>query len=223
MHLTQYQFKDPTLRVNALTHTSCANEMKSQNLKSNQRLEFLGDAVLSLVVCEFLYANYPHLNEGDMTKVRAYAVCEDALAQWGKQTNLGQMLYLGKGEDQTGGREKNSMVSDTVEAMLGAIYLDGGYEIVKDIILKELAQRIAKGLECMGSKDYKTSLQEFVQKKPGSHIGYETIDQSGPDHQRVYTVKVSVNSECMGSGKGNSKKEAEQQAARQALKTLQAL
>lgn len=208
-----YQFQTPGLLSQALTHSSYANEKHMKKGSDNERLEFLGDAVLEIVSSEFLYLNYPKLPEGDLTKMRASLVCEPTLAFCTRQLNLGDYLLLGKGEDMTGGRKRKSILSDALEAVIGAIYLDGGFASAKEFILKFILTDIEhKQL----FYDSKTILQELIQ---GRHeqLSYELIDESGPDHDKQFTVAVLVDGERVSEGEGHTKKAAEQQAAYQAL------
>ena len=211
-----YQFQTPGLLSQALTHSSYANEKHMKKGSDNERLEFLGDAVLEIVSSEFLYLNYPKLPEGDLTKMRASLVCEPTLAFCTRQLNLGDYLLLGKGEDMTGGRKRKSILSDALEAVIGAIYLDGGFASAKEFILKFILTDIEhKQL----FYDSKTILQEVVQ---GEHekLTYELISESGPDHNKSFTVEARVGSRVLGEGTGRTKKAAEQEAAYKALLML---
>lgn len=204
-----YRFRDITLLRTALTHSSYANE---RGIVCNERLEFLGDAVLGFVSANYLYLNYD-LPEGDLTRHRAARVCENALYTFAKELNIGAALYLGKGEDRTGGREKPSMLADAFEAVLAAVYLDGGLEEAKKIALRFVARHD----ELDESKDYKTILQEVTQRNPEEHVEYVLTGESGPAHDRRFTFEVRLNSNVIGRGKGKSKKTAEQMAAKEAL------
>ena len=208
-----YQFQTPGLLSQALTHSSYANEKHMKKGSDNERLEFLGDAVLEIVSSEFLYLNYPKLPEGDLTKMRASLVCEPTLAFCTRQLNLGDYLLLGKGEDMTGGRKRKSILSDALEAVIGAIYLDGGFASAKEFILKFILTDIEHKQVFYDSK---TILQELIQ---GRHeqLSYELIEESGPDHDKQFTVAVLVDGERVSVGEGHTKKAAEQQAAYQAL------
>lgn len=208
-----YEFKNKNLFTQALTHSSYANEHRLDHSRCNERLEFLGDAVLEIVTSEFLYRKYERLPEGDLTKIRASIVCEPTLAYCAGDIELGQYLYLGKGEDATGGRNRNSVVSDAMEALIGAIYLDGCFANAKEFIHRFILNDIEhKQL----FYDSKTILQELIQ---GRHeqLSYELIDESGPDHDKQFTVAVLVDGERVSEGEGHTKKAAEQQAAYQAL------
>lgn len=211
----KYKFNDVGLLKNALTHSSYANECQG-GLSSNERLEFLGDSVLSIVVSRFLYETYPKMPEGQLTKLRASLVCEKALYGFSKELQVGDFLLLGKGEEQTGGRNRVSILADAFEAVLAAMYLDGGYEVAKAHVLRFVTNEL-KNREDDDFKDYKTSLQEIVQRNPEERLFYVLIAESGPDHDKKFTVEVHLNSNVIGTGVGKSKKQAEQNAAKQAL------
>ena len=206
----QYTFKDKSLLNLALTHSSYANESKS-HIAYNERLEFLGDAVLQLVTSEKLYKENPHMPEGKMSKTRAALVCEDALANYSHKIDLGSFMFLGKGEENTGGRERPSILADAFEALIGAIFLDGGIAPAKKFILRFLND------SDLHLQDYKTLLQEIIQQNPGERLSYIVVKEEGPDHDKSFTVEVHLNSNPIGSGEGKSKKAAEQQAAKEAL------
>lgn len=212
-----YEFQDPSLYELARTHTSYANEAHT---KHNERLEFLGDSVLSLVISQYLFENYPQLPEGSLSRIRAEVVCERSLFQIARQLHLGDELLLGKGESQSGGRDRPSVVSDAFEAMLAAVFLDSGLESVKRVLLPLMEEKIKATAGRQDQRDYKTALQEHVQKTPGNHISYRLVKESGPDHDRTYTVSVYVNGVSVGKGQGRSKKQAEQMAAKTALCNL---
>ena len=214
-----YNFKNKSLLRQALTHSSYANEHKGSNIKHNERLEFLGDAVLSIVVAEYIYENCPDLPEGELTKLRSALVCEKALYKFGKMINLGSYLYLSKGEKNGGGADRPSIVSDAFEAVIAAIYLDGGMEPAKKHILRFVIPEI-KNQNKKPFKDYKTTLQEIVQKNPGERIDYKLVSESGPDHDKHFGLEVRLNINVIGKGGGRSKKEAEQNAAREALELM---
>lgn len=205
----------------ALTHTSYANECKNSAMLHNERLEFLGDAVLDLIVSEYLFRQFASLPEGELTKARAVIVCEPTLARCSADLGIGEYLFLGKGEAGSGGRERTSILADAFEAIIGAIYLDSGFENATSFVLKQLQTDLLLVARGEYVKDYKTLLQEVVQKKNDSKISYEIIDESGPDHHKMFRVAVVVNGVQMGIGLGKSKKEAEQLAAKQALIKLQ--
>ncbi len=214
----QYEFKNKQLLKNALTHSSYANENKS-SLGSNERLEFLGDSVLSIIVAEHIFKNYKNLPEGELTKIRAALVCESALYEFSEELHLGEFLLLGRGEMQNGGNRRPSILADAFEAVLAAIYLDGGIEPAKAHVLRFVDKKLA----CMNTvafKDYKTLLQEVIQQNPEEKLEYVLVGESGPDHAKEFFVEVHLNSNIIGKGVGGSKKRAEQEAARQALELM---
>lgn len=212
-----YTFRDRSLLENALTHSSYANENKALGLQSNERLEFLGDSVLGMVTADYLFRTHPDLPEGDLTRTRAALVCEGSLVEVAHRLELGSYLKLGKGEDAGGGRERPSIVADAVEAVLAAVYLDGGIGSARKIIQKFILDREE---EKGGSRDYKTALQELVQRESGQVLTYRLIGSIGPDHAKIFQVEVDLNGESVGAGEGHSKKEAEQNAARAAIEKL---
>ena len=212
-----YTFRDRSLLENALTHSSYANENKSLGLQSNERLEFLGDSVLGMVTADYLFRTHPDLPEGDLTRTRAALVCEGSLVEVAHQLELGSYLKLGKGEDAGGGRERPSIVADAVEAVRAAVYLDGGIGSARKIIQKFILDREE---EKGGSRDYKTALQELVQRESGQVLTYRLIGSNGPDHAKVFQVEVDLNGAPVGGGEGHSKKEAEQNAAKAAIEKL---
>lgn len=215
-----YRFKNFDLLCMALRHSSYANEHHLERIDSNERLEFLGDAVLELVSSEFLYRNYPQLPEGEMTKKRASLVCEPSLAFCAREIDLGNYLFLGKGEDATGGRKRDSVVSDAMEAVIGAIFLDGGFANAKEFILKYILNDIEhKQL----FYDSKTILQEMIQSQTDEEISYRIIEEKGPDHDKSFTAQVCVGGRVYGTGNGRTKKAAEQQAAYEAICALKKL
>lgn len=215
----KYKFKDENLLKEALTHSSYANEHKGNNIKCNERLEFLGDSVLSIVVSDYIYKNCPELPEGDLTKLRASLVCEESLYKFAKKINLGSYLILSRGEHHNKGAERPSILSDAFEALIAAIYLDGGRESAADFILKFVIPEV-KNYKKHPAKDYKTKLQEIIQKNPGEILKYVLVKESGPDHEKHFIVEVHLNSNVIGKGGGKSKKQAEQQAAREALELM---
>lgn len=209
-----YQFREQGLLRQALTHSSFANEKHMKKLSDNERLEFLGDAVLEVVSSEFLYKKYRDLPEGDLTKLRASIVCEPTLALCTRDIDLGKYLYLGKGEDQTGGRGRKSVLSDALEAVIGAIYLDGGFVPARDFIHRFILTDIEhKKL----FYDSKTILQEVVQGNYEESLHYELIGEEGPDHDKRFLVEAVIGDQAIGKGSGHTKKAAEQEAAYQAL------
>ena len=213
-----YQFRNITLLQNALTHSSCANEHWHDSLMSNERLEFLGDSILGMVVADFLYATFPDRPEGELTRMRADMVCEQALAQIANRLNLGEHLLLGHGEEQGGGRGRASILADAVESVIAACYLDGGMEAARRLIEKHVLCNVP--VTRLHNVDYKTALQELVQKTKDKTLRYELVGESGPDHDKRFTVAVFLSGEKVGTGIGSSKKRAEQEAAHAALETL---
>ena len=212
-----YHFHDEKLLRQALTHSSFANEKHLKKHSDNERLEFLGDAVLEIISSEFLYKEYPDKPEGELTKLRASIVCEPTLALCTKDIALGEYLLLGKGEDQTGGRGRKSILSDALEAVIGAIYLDGGFANAKEFIHKYILTDIEhKQL----FYDSKTILQEIVQENGTQPVEYILTKEEGPDHNKNFTVEARVNGKVMGQGSGHTKKAAEQAAAYQAIRVL---
>ncbi len=212
-----YRFRDPRLLEKALTHSSYANEGR-HGLESNERLEFLGDSVLGFVAAKYLFEkeNGP---EGELTKLRAAVVCEKALCSYSKELGLGNYLLLGKGERLTGGAERPSILADAFEAVIAAMFLDGGLEPVRGFVLR-FVEKEANDQRKRHFKDYKTTLQEIVQQNPEEKLEYVLTGESGPDHSKQFVVEVHLNSNVIGTGRGRSKKEAEQQAAREALKLM---
>ncbi|MBQ8340829.1 MAG: ribonuclease III [Clostridia bacterium] len=214
-----YHFKDPSLLQTALTHSSFANEHFGGRQGCNERLEFLGDSVLSLTVCNYLYRTYTEWPEGRLTVLRKNLVCQRALADYATKLQLGSYLLLGKGEAKDG-REKPKLLEDAFEALLGAMYLDSeSLDTVAEFLLPIVKDEIAKiEKDLQPLEDYKTLLQQYVQQTPGEELRYELIHEEGPDNAKIFEVRVLVNSNCFGTGRGGSKKEAEQNAAREALK-----
>ena len=212
-----YAFRDRSLLENALTHSSYANENHSAK-GSNERLEFLGDSVLGMVTADFLYGAHPQLPEGDLTRLRAALVCEESLAEVADRLDLGSYLRLGKGESGGGGRERPSIRADAVEAVLAAVYLDGGLEEARALIRRLILDREE---EKAVHRDYKTALQELVQREAGQVLAYRLVGESGPDHAKEFTMEVDLNGTVVGKGTGHSKKEAEQMAAKAAVERLQ--
>ena len=211
-----YVFQDSSLLEHALTHSSYANESRGR-CTSNERLEFLGDSVLGMVVADYLYRTYPDLPEGELTRTRAALVCEESLVEVAKELDLGRCLRLGKGEEHGGGRERPSIQADAVEAVLAAVYLDGGIGSARKIVQRYI---LSRSQQVNAPRDYKTALQELVQRQPGSEISYELVSESGPDHCRVFVMEVSVNGQVAGRGEGRSKKAAEQMAAKTAIEQM---
>lgn len=210
-------FKDKKLLNTALCHSSYINEHHMSREECNERLEFLGDAVLELVVSDHLFEEFEKMPEGELSRTRAALVCEASLAECARSLSLGSFLFMGKGEDATGGRERDSVISDALEAVIGAIYLDGGYEAAKDFIYKILLDRSdAENVE----KDPKSALQEMVQTDGACAVRYEIIEESGPEHDKVFKANVVINDEIFGTGEGRSKKTAEKNAAQAAINRL---
>ena len=206
-----YEFKNITLLETALTHTSYAYEKKKQ---SNEKLEFLGDSILEFISSDYIYQNYSELKEGEMTKVRASVVCENSLYEIAKMHNFSDFLKLGKSERISQKEVRPAIMADSVEAVIAAIFLDGGLEPAKQFIIKNLAEPIENATKHIGQKDYKTVLQEILQKNGNVHIEYQIIDEKGPDHEKVFTAEVKYNDKVLALGKGKSKKLAEMDAAK---------
>ena len=213
-----YRFQSISLLQNALAHSSYANERWHNSLMSNERLEFLGDSVLGMLVADYLYRSFPDRPEGELTRMRADMVCERTLAGIAQGLGLGQHLLLGKGEEQGGGRSRESILADAVESVIAACYLDGGMEAAKAFVEKFVLVNVPV---CkLNNADYKTALQELVQQKKNQTIVYSLVGESGPDHDKQFRVELTINGKPAGVGIGSSKKRAEQDAARQALKAL---
>ena len=213
-----YRFQNITLLQNALTHSSYANERWHNSLLSNERLEFLGDSILGMVVAEYLYKQFPDRPEGELTKMRADMVCETSLAAIAEKIGLGQHLLLGHGEDRLGGRSRASILADAVESVIAASFLDGGMAAAEGFIRQFVLTNVP--VKRMQNKDYKTALQELVQQKKNQTLTYVLTGESGPDHDKVFCVDVLLNDQRIGSGTGSSKKRAEQAAAQNALEML---
>lgn len=214
-----YHFQNISYLENALTHSSYANEHKASGIESNERLEFLGDSVLGMVVADYLYRNCPSLPEGDLTRLRAGLVCEGNLVLVAKELDLGSYLKLGKGEELGGGRTRPSIQADAVESVLAAVYLDGGISAARKLIQHFILDHISRVHQA--SKDNKTALQEIIQRKSGQVLTYELVGERGPDHAKTFCMEVKLNGETIGCGEGRSKKEAEQSAAAAAIEKLQ--
>lgn len=209
-----YKFKNRSYLIEALTHSSYANE-GGRNLRSNERMEFLGDTVLSLVSGQYLFENYPDMPEGELTKLKASLVCTNSLMGFAKQINLGDYLFLGKGEKMTGGAKRPSILEDAFESLIAAIYLDGGLETARRFVLSFLKPALEN--HSTSFKDYKTILQEVIQQNPDQSVNYVFVGESGPDHDKIFEAEVRLNSNAIGRGKGKTKKSAEQAAAKEAL------
>ena len=213
-----YRFKNITLLQNALTHSSYANERWHNSLMSNERLEFLGDSILGMLVAEYLYKNFPDRPEGELTRMRADMVCEKTLAAVANRISLGKHLLLGNGEEQGGGRSRDSILADAVESVIAASFLDGGMAAAQQFIQKFILVEVP--VTRLNNADYKTALQELVQQKKNQALSYTLVGESGPDHDKRFEVEVKLNGKVVGVGSGSSKKRAEQDAARTAIEEL---
>ena len=213
-----YFFRDPKLLISSLTHSSYANENIKSGVSSNERFEFLGDSLLGMAVAMLLYNSKPELTEGQMTKLRAEIVCEKNLASLATELELGSCLKLGRGEERGGGRHRPSILADAFEAVLAAVYLDGGFKPVEKLTITFFGKHIDSPVKSY--TDHKTVLQEMIQVKPGQTLVYEIIDQQGPDHSKIFTVEAKLNGKTIGTGTGKSKKSAEQASAKAAINKL---
>lgn len=213
-----YSFRNIGLLHNALAHSSYANERWHDSLKSNERLEFLGDSILGMLVAEYLYRNFPDRPEGELTRMRADMVCERALARVAVGLNLGEHLLLGKGEEQGGGRSRESILADAVESVIAACFLDGGMDAAKNFVERFILVNVP--VRQLKNADYKTTLQELIQQKKDNTLSYRLAGESGPDHDKQFVVELTINGKVVSTGVGTSKKRAEQDAARQALEVL---
>ena len=213
----EYRFKNKSLLRQALTHSSYANENRGVS-SFNERLEFLGDAVVSIASAELLFRKFPDMPEGELSKLRSSLVCTASLSDFAKEISLGEFLYLGKGEENTGGRERLSILENTFEALTAAIYLDGGLECAREFVLRFLSESLST--HHISFKDYKTLLQEVVQQNQGETLNYVITGESGPDHDKRFEAEVHLNSNVIGRGTGKSKKQAEQEAAKEALQLM---
>ena len=213
-----YRFRNIQLLQNALTHSSYANERWHNSLLSNERLEFLGDSVLGMLVAEYLYRNFPDRPEGELTRMRADMVCEQTLAAAANRIGIGEHLLLGHGEDRLGGRNRESILADAMESVIAACFLDGGLEAALKIVQKFILVEVP--VTKLHNMDYKTALQELVQQKKNQVLSYALVGQSGPDHDKQFEVEVSLNGSVVGTGSGRSKKRAEQAAAKAAMEKL---
>lgn len=216
--IIKYKFNNKGYILEALTHSSYSNENKSYSF--NERLEFLGDSVLGIVISDYLFKNETELPEGELTKLRANIVCEESLSDVAKNINLGKHILLGRGEEATGGRERVSILADAFEAVIAAIYLDGGIEPASVFILNNMEEIIQDSIKGRIFRDYKTHLQEVIQSQGDSNIIYDLVEELGPDHNKRFVMQVKLNDEVLGIGEGKSKKEAEQSAAKQALRRM---
>ena len=213
-----YTFKDKNLLKKAFTHTSYAYE---HHIESNEKLEFLGDSILEFISSKYIYANYSHLKEGEMTKVRAEVVCEDSLYLVAQKHHFSDFLYLGKSEELSNGKTKPAILADSVEALIAAIYFDSGLEKAEKFIVENLKEAIEESSKNVGMKDHKTVLQEKLQEHGNVHIVYEVIDTKGPDHDKTFITQVSCDGKILATGEGKTKKQAEMQAAQKALEKLE--
>lgn len=216
-----YTFRDRTLLSEALHHSSYANEHRGQGLSSNERLEFLGDSVLGFVSAEFLFTQHPELPEGDLTRIRAALVCEQSLYEVARKLDLGRFLKLGRGEEAGGGRQRTSILADATEAVFAAVYLDGGIGAASVLIHRVLLDAEREEDVEERRRDYKTLLQELVQRQPDQELTYRMSGENGPDHNKTFAVEVQLNGAVIGTGAGHSKKEAEQAAAKAALQMIE--
>ncbi len=215
-----YAFADKNLLSLALTHSSYANEIKKKSHSNNERLEFLGDAVLDMIVSEYMFVHFPEMPEGELTKLRAAVVCESSLAVLARNFELGRYIQLGKGEETTGGRGRDSILADAFEAVIGAVCLDGGMEAVRAYVLRFMVAQIEHTKSNFKNLDCKTHLQEVIQKISKIPLQYEIVDEQGPDHNKMFVSVVSHEGRALGKGTGKSKKEAEQNAANNALEQM---
>lgn len=216
----KYKFQNQEYLRRALTHSSYANEHKKTDMKNNERLEFLGDSVLGLIISEYLYNNFNTHEEGQLTKMRAKIVCEASLGEASRKLRLGEAMMFGRGEELTGGRDRTSILSDAFEAVVAALFLDGGIEVARVFVLRELQDTIQRAAMGKLFTDYKTKLQEEIQIKKGNRIRYEIVKEEGPDHAKLFHTNVLLNEVIIGSGTGRSKKESEQEAAKAGLRKL---
>ena len=215
--IIEYSFNNKHILSLALTHSSYANEQKLGKFEYNERLEFLGDAVLEFLVSRYIFEKYPELPEGELTKLRASVVCEGSLAKKAVDIHLGDFLYLGKGEELTGGRTRESILADAFEAVIGAVVIDGGIENAEKYVMGLMTDVISSVRNSFMLMDYKTRLQEEIQKSSKEPVAYAIVKESGPDHGKLFEAEVSHSGSVLGSGTGRSKKEAEQAAAKNAL------
>lgn len=219
---TQLEFTNEALFIQAFTHSSYVNEHRGQPFKDNERLEFLGDAVLEVTVSQYLFTHFPKMSEGEMTKLRAAIVCEPSLVKLAEDMHFGQLILLGKGEEMTGGRERPALLADVFEAFIGALYLDQGLDVVYRFLSDYVFPKITDG-QFAQVIDYKSQLQEFIQQDSLGEISYQIIEEKGPAHHREFVSEVFLNEKSLGNGIGKSKKESEQRAASKALQQLGAM
>lgn len=213
-------FRDPQLLLEAVTHTSYVHEAKASSYKDNERLEFLGDAVLGLIMSEYWVAHFPTATEGDLSKMKAHVVNEQSLARVARRLMLGQHLLLGRGEEMTGGREKSSLLANALEAVIAALYVDGGLETAQAFVLRSFKEELKDLMGPEVSVDYKTEFQEFCQKEHAALPTYTVLRESGPDHEKIFEVELAIRGKVYGRGQGRSKKEAERRAAKEALEKI---
>ncbi|MCL2095637.1 MAG: ribonuclease III [Oscillospiraceae bacterium] len=215
----KYDYKDISLLETALTHSSYSNEMRSKGVKieCNQRLEFLGDSVLSLITSEYIYSKLKNSKEGELTRVRASIVCEDSLFKFAESINLGDALFLGKGEIGSNGRNRKSTLADAFEAVLGSVFLDGGFDAAKKFLFRFITKPIESISDGGKTEDHKSLLQQIIQQGGEGTLRYTLVSATGPDHEKIFEVNAELNNNIIGEGKGASKKEAEQNAAKEAL------
>lgn len=218
-----YTFKDRKNLLLALTHSSYANENRSEKLCSNERIEFLGDAVLNIVISEYIYSRFSNLTEGELTRTRASIVCEASLMKCSNRLGLGKYLLLGKGEENTGGRMRTSILSDAFEALIGSIYIDGGISEARNFIYSNMQDVISESFSGEAFVDYKTMLQEIIQKSGELKLMYKILQEKGPDHNKLFVAQVSLAEKVLGEGEGKNKKEAGQNAAKAALTGMQGM
>lgn len=217
-----YQFDHEAVLMEAMTHSSYANEWRHKKLMDNERLEFLGDSILGLIVSHYIFDKYRHLPEGELTKIRANVVCESSLALKARRIQIGKHLLLGKGEEASGGRDRDSILADSLESLIAAIYLDGGYRRARDFVINNFEDLIDMAVNGNLMSDYKTKLQEILQSNHQEKIEYIVVNEEGPDHNKTFFVEVKLGERVMGAGEGKNKKEAEQSAAKKALINLDA-
>jgi len=219
--ILQYRFSDAGLLKKALTHSSYANEITGDPDNGNERLEFLGDAILDAVISVYLFGKYESKEEGDLTRLRALIVCEKSLSSAGKATGINEYILLGRGEELGGGRQRSSIVADAVEAIIGAVYLDGGMDAAQKVVLGLLRETIPAAIDGLLFMDHKTELQEWLQHRGRGEPYYRILSEEGPDHAKIFTASVNAGRDRLGVGSGRSKKEAEQEAARDALEQIE--
>ena len=215
-----YHFKNQSIFLEAMTHSSFANEWRHKKLADNERLEFLGDSVLSLIVSHYIFDKFSKLPEGELTKVRANVVCESSLALKARRINIGNHLLLGRGEEASGGRDRDSILADCLESLIAAIYLDGGFSKARDFVIDNFMDLIDLAVNGDLMSDYKTKLQEILQSNTQDKIEYIVVREEGPDHNKTFYVEVSIGNKVIGFGEGKNKKEAEQNAAKYAISNM---